>query len=99
MSIDRALPVGLILNEAAMNSIKHAFGQDGGTIRVRLVGGVGYGEARLTVSDDGRGMQSANQNGSGVKLMASLARQIGGAIDRQSNEGGTTTILTFPLMT
>jgi two-component system, sensor histidine kinase PdtaS len=51
LSIDRALPVGLILNEAAMNSIKHAFGSNGGRINVRLVGGVGYGEARLTVSD------------------------------------------------
>jgi two-component sensor histidine kinase len=40
-----------------MNSIKHAFGPDGGRIKERLVGGVGYGEARLTVSDDGGGIQ------------------------------------------
>ncbi len=33
LGIDRALPVGLILNEAAMNSIKHAFGPDGGQNR------------------------------------------------------------------
>jgi two-component system, sensor histidine kinase PdtaS len=32
LSIDRALPIGLILNETAMNSIKHAFGPDGGAI-------------------------------------------------------------------
>jgi two-component sensor histidine kinase len=38
LSIDRALPVGLILNESAMNSIKHAFGPDGGRINVRLAG-------------------------------------------------------------
>ena len=47
LGIDQALPVGLILNETAMNSIKHAFGTKGGRIRVTLVGGVGYGEARL----------------------------------------------------
>jgi len=97
-SIDRALPVGLILNETAMNSIKHAFGPEGGRIRVSLVGGIGYGEARLTVSDNGRGLQRPNDQGSGLKLIASLARQIGGSIDQESNDTGTTTTLTFPLM-
>jgi two-component system, sensor histidine kinase PdtaS len=99
LGIDRALPVGLILNETAMNSIKHAFGTKGGKIRVSLVGGIGYGEARLTVSDNGRGMQNSNENGSGLKLIASLARQIGGTVDQESNSNGTTTTLTFPLMT
>ena len=98
LSIDRALPVGLILNEAAINSIKHAFGIEGGTIRVSLVGGVGYGEARLTVSDNGRGVQNPNKSGSGLKLITSLARQIGGTIDQQSDNAGTKTTLTFPLI-
>ena len=98
LSIDRALPVGLILNEAAMNSIKHAFGGRAGRIRVRLVGGIGFGEARLTISDNGCGMGETQGNGSGLKLIASLARQIGGSIDQQSNDAGTTTTLTFPLI-
>jgi two-component sensor histidine kinase len=99
LTIDRALPVGLILNEVAMNSIKHAFGTEGGRIRVSLVGGIGYGEARLTVSDNGRGMQNPSGNGSGLKLIASLARQIGGTINQESNDPGTRTTLTFPLVT
>lgn len=99
LSIDRALPVGLILNETAMNSIKHAFGLNGGRIKVSLIGGIGYGEARLTVSDNGRGIQSTNERGSGLKLITSLAKQIGGTIDQESTEMGTTTALTFPLMT
>jgi len=98
LSIDRALPVGLILNETAMNSIKHAFGTRGGRIRVCLVGGIGYGEARLTVSDNGHGMQKPNEKGSGLKLIASLARQIGGTIMQESNHAGTTTTLKFPLI-
>ncbi len=48
LAIDRALPVGLILNETAMNSIKHARSvQRGGRINVSLVGGVGYGEGPI----------------------------------------------------
>jgi two-component system, sensor histidine kinase PdtaS len=82
-----------------MNSIKHAFGAEGGKISVRVVGGVGYGEARLTISDNGRGIQNPNENGSGLKLIASLARQIGGTIDQNSSDAGTTTTLTFPLIT
>ncbi|AJA62489.1 two-component sensor histidine kinase [Bradyrhizobium japonicum] len=98
LAIDRALPVGLILNETAMNSIKHAFGAEGGRISVSLVGGVGYGEARLTVTDNGRGIQHPNENGSGLKLITSLARQIGGTVDQTSSDAGTTTTLTFPLI-
>lgn len=81
-----------------MNSIKHAFGAKGGRIKVNLVGGVGFGEARLTVSDNGRGIQNPNKNGSGLKLIASLARQIGGTVDQESGDAGTTTRLTFPLI-
>jgi two-component sensor histidine kinase len=61
LSIDRAVPLGLILNEIATNSIKHAFGPDGGgRISVKLVAGIGYGEARLSVADNGRGIREHN---------------------------------------
>jgi len=99
LSIDRAVPLGLILNEAATNSIKHAFGSEGGRIGVRLAGGLGYGEARLTVSDNGSGIRKPSEGGSGLKLIASLARQIGGIIEQESSGAGTTTSLRFPLIT
>jgi two-component sensor histidine kinase len=82
-----------------LNSIKHAFGSDGGRIKVQLEGGIGYGEARMTLSDNGRGIQKSTEHGSGLKLIASLARQIGGTIHQESTAAGTTTTLTFPLMT
>jgi two-component sensor histidine kinase len=98
LSIDRAVPLGLILNEAATNSIKHAFGSEGGRIGVRLAGGLGYGEARLTVSDNGSGIRKPSEGGSGQKLIASLARQIGGIVEQESSDAGTTTSLRFPLI-
>jgi len=99
LAIDRAVPLGLILNEVATNSIKHAFGEDGGRISVRLIAGVGYGEGRLTVADNGRGYETPHQGGSGLKLTQSLARQIGGSLVQESSDMGTKTSLTFPIIT
>jgi two-component sensor histidine kinase len=98
MSIDRAVPLGLILNEAVTNSVKHAFDGESGRIIVTLQAGVGYGEARLTVADNGRGVQNPRPGGSGLKLIDSLARQIGGEVQQESSTHGTLTSLTFPVI-
>jgi two-component sensor histidine kinase len=99
LAIDRAVPLGLILNEVATNSVKHAFGPEGGRISIRLAGGVGYGQGRLVVSDNGRGISKPNPNGSGLRLIAGLARQIGGTVDQQTSGHGTTTSIMFPIIT
>jgi two-component sensor histidine kinase len=99
LPIDRAVSLGLILNEVATNSIKHAFGDEGGRIRVHLIAGVGYGEGRLTVADNGRGMPSDRTGGgSGLMLISALARQVGGSVTRETSSRGTITSLTFPIM-
>lgn len=98
LSIDRAVPLGLILNEAITNSIKHAYGDRGGRIYVKLQAGVGFGEGRLTIADDGRGIQKASSSGSGLILIDSLARHIGGTVERQSSPKGTTNAITFPII-
>jgi two-component system, sensor histidine kinase PdtaS len=98
LPIERAVPLGLILNEAAMNSIKYAFGSSGGAILVKLVGGIGYGEAKLTISDNGAGMRAPDHEGSGLKLIELLARQIGGSVDLETSENGTTISVVFPLI-
>ena len=98
LAVDRAVPLGLILNELVTNSVKHAFDDDGGMITVTLETGVGRGEARLTVSDDGRGMQDAQPSSSGLKLINALARQIGGVLEDGSTKKGVTTSVTFPII-
>lgn len=97
--IDRAVPLGLILNEAVTNSVKHAFGDGGGLVTVRLMAGVGRGEARLVVSDNGRGIDPSRPKGSGTRLIQSLARQIGGSVEQKSSPEGTTTTVEFPIVT
>jgi two-component sensor histidine kinase len=99
LAIDRAVPVGLILNELTTNSIKYAFaGRDSGRIAVTLLAGLPYGEARLTVSDNGIGIKPNAVPGSGTGLITSLARQIGGTIVREDIERGARFSLTFPVI-
>ena len=98
LAIERAVPVGLILNEATTNSIKYAFGPEGGAIHVKLVGGIGYGEGQLSISDSGKGMDDSERSGSGLKLISSLAKQIGGTVAVTSTNKGTTILLTFPII-
>jgi two-component sensor histidine kinase len=97
--IDRAVPLGLVLNEAVTNSAKHAFAGRTGTVTVRLVAGVGRGEARLSISDDGKGIDPSQPTGSGTRLIKSLAAQIGGQVEQESSNQGTTTTLQFPVIT
>ena len=49
------------------------------------------------MSDNGRGITAPNPKGSGLKLIAALARQIGGRVDQESSDRGTTTSLMFPV--
>ena len=54
--LDRAVPVGLIVNELVTNSLKYAFDENGGVISVVFRVHPTIGEAKLSVSDNGRGM-------------------------------------------
>lgn len=98
LTIERALPLGLIMNEAATNSVKHAFGGSGGKITVRLQAGLEFGQGRLTISDNGKGMGSDRSGGSGLKLMESLAAQTGGTVMIDSGARGTSISILFPVI-
>jgi two-component sensor histidine kinase len=98
MPIERAIALGLILNEAVTNCLKHAFDETGGTISVKLQTGIGFGEALLTVADNGRGMKEPDSGGSGLKLISALARQIAAEVQRNSSDKGTTVSVKFPVI-
>lgn len=98
LPIDRAVSLGLILNELITNSVKHAFGGGTGRISVSLASGVGFGDARLVVADDGSGIGELREGGSGIRLIEALARHVGGLIEQRSSPAGTSTSLTFPVL-
>lgn len=56
ISLDKAVPAGLVVNELITNSLKYAFGNGGGIIRVRFDAVTNASEACISVADDGKGM-------------------------------------------
>ena len=51
------------------------------------------------MSDNGCGIETLRPNGSGLGLITSLARQIGGEVEQESSERGTSISVTFPVIT
>ena len=96
MPLDRAVPVGLIVNELVTNSVKYAFDEDGGVINVVFRVDETIGEAELSVGDNGRGMGPARKGAFGLRLVESLAGQLGGRLTMPEVLKGTLTKLTFP---
>lgn len=89
--------LGIIVNEAVCNALKHAFLADQkGRIEVSLT--QGEGGVLLRVSDDGNGLDSqpSRPPGMGQKLMQQLGRSLGGTINLGvSQAGGVEVTATF----
>jgi two-component sensor histidine kinase len=88
---DRAVAIGLVVNELVTNAAKHAFSEGRtGSIRVTFEpAGQGW---RLTVSDDGKGLPPDYQktrNGLGRGLVEAFARQAGGVLSIADGPGAT----------
>jgi two-component sensor histidine kinase len=90
MERDRAIAIGLIVNELVVNAAKHAFSDSANpTISVVLKeNGAGW---RLIVCDNGRGLPPDGEpsNGLGRGLIAALVRQIKGVLTRSNTPGAT----------
>jgi two-component sensor histidine kinase len=97
VSRDRAVAVGLVVNELVTNAAKHAFpGQRPGTILVELKT-IEIG-CELSVADDGVGLPPTSEiktTGLGRKLIESFARQSGGILT-VGDQPGTKHVLVLP---
>jgi two-component sensor histidine kinase/tetratricopeptide (TPR) repeat protein len=96
LDIDAATPIGLIINELIVNSIKHAFpAEQDGQIFVCLR--EWEGTLQLQVRDNGQGFQPAAEKSDsfGLKLIHTLAQRMGATLDVASDDGTTVTFL-FP---
>jgi PAS domain S-box-containing protein len=99
LSVDTAIPCGLIINELVSNSLKHAF-PDNRTGKIDItVRTARPGELELVVGDDGVGipmdLDIINAKSLGLHLVTLLAKnQLRGHIEMMRN-GGTTFRIRF----
>ncbi|MBP7603600.1 MAG: cache domain-containing protein [Spirochaetes bacterium] len=100
VTINDAVPVGLILNELVTNAFKHAFSGNDGTILITLRE-TGDGRCSITVADDGVGMPPDEERTAGTTLglvlIEALVRQLGARMEIARPGKGTEIRITFPL--
>jgi PAS domain S-box-containing protein len=97
LSRDRAVAVGLIVNELVTNSVKHAF-SGGRPGRVEVVFEAAGEHLVLTVADDGPGLPAgyARAKGLGRSLIQAFAGQAGGRLERHDGPGARFTLRLEP---
>ena len=103
MTIDVAVPCGLILNELISNAMKHGFaGGRPGEITITLRSGPEK-SCFLSVNDTGRGIPSdldlKSNKSLGLRLVRSLTKQIRGSFELIRTEPGTSARVQFPIVT
>lgn len=100
LDVQHVQDVALILCEILINALKHAR-PSGGPLTIRVdCAAQGEGRARLTVSDDGRGLPDgfdlSRQGGLGLKVIRSLAAGMDAPLEIDSSAAGLTFRLTLP---
>jgi two-component sensor histidine kinase len=93
---ESAVAIGIIVNELVTNACKHAFGDGGGTIRVRA-----WREdnaALVEVADDGRGFVTGEARpGLGSRLVTAFLQRLKGRSEIRSSPEGTVHRIRVPL--
>lgn len=97
VDLDRAIPLGLIVNELVSNAIKHGRPEEGvGTVRVAFARR--DDRYRLSVRDDGAGLGPAGPAGGlGMQLVDGFVRRIRGVLTIDGGAGGLEAAVDFPM--
>ncbi len=93
ITLDTAIPLGLLINEILTNSLKHGFnGQNKGMIYIHFHKNT-QGQFQLNIGDDGNGIGKEihfkNRDTLGLSLIENLADQLSGSIQHIENGKGT----------
>jgi two-component sensor histidine kinase len=100
LSVDIAVPCGLIINELVSNSLKYGFPNGrAGVIRIELRRQP-EGRTLLTVADDGVGMPKEvgfwNTQTLGLRLVGTLVKQLEGSVEVDRSRGTSVRVIFQP---
>ncbi len=93
---DRAVAIGIIVNELVMNAVKYAYPDCAGPIHVTLA--CHDDELELVIADDGVGFQArpdARSTGMGQRIVAAMADKLGADVSRDPAHSGTRIVVRF----
>ena len=93
---DRAVAVGIIVNELVMNAVKYAYPEGAGPIHVELTSQ--GDDLILSITDDGVGDNAKadpRSTGLGQRIVAAMAAKLDAAVERDPNHVGTRIVLRF----
>jgi two-component sensor histidine kinase len=94
---DRAVAIGIIVNELVMNAVKYAYPEGAGPIHVELRP---QDEALvLSITDDGVGLNAKadpRSTGMGQRIVTAMATKLDACVERDPNHAGTRVVVRFP---
>ena len=94
---DRAVAIGVIVNELVLNAMKYAYPKQKGPIRVGLKR-INGRQAMLSVEDDGIGHDikaKAKSTGLGRSIVGAMATRLGAQVVYDPAHSGTRVVITF----
>lgn len=95
ISIEKALPIGLIITELVSNSMKHAFKRVGiGIIQIEITQDAQIGRRKLYYADNGTGFDfnKARDKGLGLEVIKGLIDQLDGSSESSGKNGFELTV-------
>ena len=93
---DRAVAIGIIVNELVMNAVKYAYPDGAGPIHIVL--NANGDDLELSIADDGVGLNvktDPRSTGMGQRIVAAMAQKLDANVERDPKHAGTRIVLRF----
>jgi two-component sensor histidine kinase len=93
---DRAVAIGIIVNELVMNAVKYAYPDSAGPIHVVL--NAKGDDLELSIADDGVGLNvktDPRSTGMGQRIVTAMAQKLDASVERDPGHAGTRMVLRF----